>query len=101
MTVKGRTRKIISIEVILFERLLKKPKTSTPMKKANRYILKAGGIYGGAKNGTAAVKYAVSKLDICSPDVISPADPVSKSEARTIDERLAACNKLFLEAGLM
>lgn len=71
------------------------------MKKANGYILKAGSIYGGAKNGTAAVKYAVSKLGLCRPDVISPADPVSVAEAKVIDERLAACEKLFGKAGLL
>lgn len=71
------------------------------MKKANGYILKAGGIYGGAKNGTAAVKYAVSKLGLCRPDVIAPADPVSPAEAKTIDERIQKCDALFSQAGLL
>ena len=71
------------------------------MKKANHYILKAGSIYGGAKNGTAAVKYAVSKLGLCRPDVIAPADPVSEAEAKTIDGRLQECEELFRIAGLL
>lgn len=71
------------------------------MKKFNRYILKAGSIYGGAKNGTAAVKYAVSKLGLCRPDVIAPADPVSEKEAELIDARIASCNALFGELGLL
>ena len=71
------------------------------MKKANRFILRAGSIYGGAKNGTAAVKYAATRLGLCRPDVIAPADPVSEKEAELIDERLAACNAMFGEAGLL
>lgn len=70
-------------------------------KKANHYIQKAGSIYAGAKNGTAAIKYAMHKLGYCSERIISPADGVSEEEAKVIDARMKECEELFGSVSLL
>lgn len=70
-------------------------------KLANHYILKAGSIYGGARNGTSAIKYALSKLGYCDARIIAPADGVSPEEAKVIDKRMEECRDLFGSVGLL
>ncbi len=70
------------------------------MKKFNHMILKAGKIYGAAKNGTAAVKYATSLLGFMDPLIIRPQDGVSEEEAKKIKALKEECDIMVKEAGV-
>lgn len=69
------------------------------MLKYHHFILEAGKIYGAAKNGTAAVKYAASLLGFFDPRIIRPADGISDAEAEKIKAQKEKCDALFKEAG--
>ena len=70
------------------------------MQKYNHLILKVGKIYGGAKNGTAAVKYASSLLGIIPARIIRPQDGVNEQEAEKIKALKAECDQIVKELGV-
>lgn len=70
------------------------------LRKFNKLICLAGSIYGAAKNGTAAVKYAVSTLGFFNERIIRPQDGISAEERAKIDKQIAICNETFKAEGL-
>ena len=70
------------------------------MRKYNKLICLAGSVYASAKNGTAAVKYAVSTMGFMNERVLRPQDGVSAAEAEKIRAQMALCEKAFKEEGV-
>ena len=70
------------------------------MQKYNRLICLAGSVYASAKNGTAAVKYAVSTMGFIHERVLRPQDGVSPAEAEKIRQQMALCEETFRAEGL-
>ncbi len=70
------------------------------LRKFNHMILQAGKIYGAAKNGTAAVKYATSLLGFMSDRIIRPQDGVSEEEAAKIRDLKVICDQMCKDAGV-
>ena len=70
------------------------------MNKFNKLICLAGSIYACAKNGTAAVKYAVSTMGFMDERIIRPQDGVSEEDKLKIQKQMAICAETFKAEGL-
>lgn len=70
------------------------------MDKFNKLICLAGSVYASAKNGTAAVKYAVSTMGFMSEQIIRPQDGVSPAEKEKIHKQMALCEEAFRAEGV-
>ena len=70
------------------------------MQKFNKLICLAGSVYASAKNGTAAVKYAVSTLGIIDERIIRPQDGCSPEEKAKIHSQMAICEETFRKEGV-
>lgn len=70
------------------------------MNKFNKLICLAGSIYACAKNGTAAVKYAVSTMGFMDERIIRPQDGVSQEDKLKIQKQMAICAETFKAEGL-
>ena len=66
----------------------------------NMLIGQAGKVYASAKNGTAAVKYAASRLGLCDERIMQPQDGVSPAEKEKVHQQMAVCEELFKTAGV-
>ena len=70
------------------------------MRKFNKLICLAGSVYASAKNGTAAVKYAVSTMGFMDERIIRPQDGVSPAEQEKIHKQMAICAETFAAEGV-
>jgi len=70
------------------------------MQKFNKLICLAGSVYASAKNGTAAVKYAVSTMGFMDARIIRPQDGVSPEEEQKIRKQMDICAQTFAAEGL-
>ena len=70
------------------------------MRKFNKLICLAGSVYASAKNGTAAVKYAVSTMGFMDERIIRPQDGVSPEEKEKIHKQMAICSETFAAEGV-
>lgn len=70
------------------------------MRKFNKLICLAGSVYASAKNGTAAVKYAVSKMGFMNERVLRPQDGCSAEEKARIERQMAICGETFRKEGV-
>ena len=70
------------------------------MRKFNKLICLAGSVYASAKNGTAAVKYAVSTMGFMSERVLRPQDGCSDEEKARIRKQMALCAETFEREGV-
>ena len=70
------------------------------MRKFNKLICLAGSVYASAKNGTAAVKYAVSTMGFMSDRVLRPQDGVNAQEAEKIRKQMELCERTFKAEGV-
>ena len=75
-------------------------RTPKALRKFNKLICLAGSIYGAAKNGTAAVKYAVSTLGFFHERIIRPQDGINAEERAKIDKQIAICAQTLKAEGL-
>ncbi len=70
------------------------------MRKFNKLICLAGSVYASAKNGTAAVKYAVSTLGFMNERILRPQDGCSAEEKEKIHRQMKICEQTFAAEGL-
>jgi len=70
------------------------------MRKFNRLICLAGSVYASAKNGTAAVKYAVSTMGFIDERILRPQDGCSPEEKAKIEKQMAICEETFRAEGV-
>lgn len=70
------------------------------MRKFNKLLCLAGSVYASAKNGTAAVKYAVSTMGFMSERILRPQDGVSPEEKEKIHKQMEICAQTFAQEGL-
>ncbi len=70
------------------------------MRKYNKLICLAGSVYASAKNGTAAVKYAVSTLGFMNERVLRPTDGCTDAEKEKILRQMAICEETFRSEGV-
>lgn len=70
------------------------------MCKFNKLICLAGSVYASAKNGTAAVKYAVSTMGFMNERIMRPQDGCSEEEKAKIRKQMAICEEKFQAEGV-
>ena len=70
------------------------------MRKFNKLICLAGSVYASAKNGTAAVKYAVSTMGFMNERIMRPQDGCSQEEKAKILKQMAICEEKFKAEGV-
>ena len=70
------------------------------MRKFNKLICLAGSVYASAKNGTAAVKYAVSTMGFMNERVLRPTDGCTDAEKEKILRQMAICEETFRKEGV-
>lgn len=70
------------------------------MQKFNKLICLAGSVYASAKNGTAAVKYAVSTMGFMDERILRPQDGCSEEEKAKIRKQMAICEETFKAEGV-
>ena len=71
------------------------------MRKFNKLICLAGSVYASAKNGTAAVKYAVSTMGFMSERILRPQDGCSAEEKAKVEKQMAICKETFEAEGVV
>ena len=70
------------------------------MRLFNKLICLAGSVYASAKNGTAAVKYAVSTRGFMNERILRPQDGCSSAEKEKIHRQMAICEETFRKEGV-
>ena len=70
------------------------------MRRYNKLICLAGSVYASAKNGTAAVKYAVSTRGFMNERIVRPQDGCSDAEKEKILRQMAICEDAFRREGV-
>lgn len=70
------------------------------MRKFNKLICLAGSVYASGKNGTAAVKYAVSTMGFIDERVLRPQDGCSPEEKEKVRRQMAICAETFKAEGV-
>ena len=70
------------------------------MRKFNKLICLAGSVYASAKNGTAAVKYAVSTMGFIHERILRPQDGCSEEEKAKVRKQMALCKETFAAEGV-
>ena len=71
------------------------------MRKFNKLICLAGSVYASAKNGTAAVKYAVSPMGFINERILRPQDGCSAEEKAKVEKQMAICKETFEAEGVV
>lgn len=71
------------------------------MRKFNKLICLAGSVYASAKNGTAAVKYAVSTMGFINERILRPQDGCSPEEKAKVEKQMAICKETFEAEGVV
>jgi len=71
------------------------------MRKFNKLICLAGSVYASAKNGTAAVKYAVSTMGFMDERILRPQDGGSPEEKAKVEKQMAICKETFEAEGVV
>ena len=71
------------------------------MRKFNKLICLAGSVYASAKNGTAAVKYAVSTMGFINERILRPQDGCSAEEKAKVEKQMAICKETFEAEGVV
>jgi 4-hydroxy-tetrahydrodipicolinate synthase len=71
------------------------------MRKFNKLICLAGSVYASAKNGTAAVKYAVSTMGFIHERILRPQDGCSPEEKAKVEKQMAICKETFEAEGVV
>ena len=70
------------------------------MRKFNKLICLAGSVYASAKNGTAAVKYAVSSMGFMNERILRPQDGCSEEEKAKVRKQMELCAETFKAEGV-